>query len=86
MKILFAVLLLASTNAYSQKAPIQEIKRGKDLVINNQTYITHEGFIDVPEDYNLPTSRRLHIPFFIVKSLSDKPAEPIFWLQWRAWL
>lgn len=76
-----AVLLFATVNLYSQNTPIQEIKMGKDLVINNQTYATQEGFIDVPEDYDDPKSRRLQLPFFIVKSQSKNPAEPIFWLD-----
>jgi pimeloyl-ACP methyl ester carboxylesterase len=57
------------------------MKKGKDIIINNQNYTTLEGFIDVPENWVAPSERRLQLPVFIVKSTAKTPAEPIFWLD-----
>ena len=77
---LFLTLLIFNP-AFSQKVPIQEIKKGKDIIIKNQSYTTLEGFIDVPENWQTPNQQRLQLPFFIVKSNSKTPAEPIFWFN-----
>lgn len=78
--ILFLMVLIFNPS-FSQNAPIQNIKKGKDIVINNQTYTTLEGFIDVPENWEAPGQRRLQLPIFIVKSPAEKPVEPIFWFD-----
>ncbi|NOT94241.1 alpha/beta fold hydrolase [Ferruginibacter sp.] len=66
---------------FSQNASVQKIKRGKDITINNQTYTSLEGFIDVPENWTTHSERRIQLPVFIVRSATKTPAEPIFWLD-----
>lgn len=78
--VVFSSCVMPQNNPVQHK-PLQEIKAGKPILINNISYNTLVGFIDVPEDYNAETSRRLSIPFFIVKSPSQNPAEPVFWLD-----
>lgn len=73
--------LLNFSSAFSQNVTTQVLKKGKDIVINNQTHTTLEGFINVPENWQKPGLRRLQLPIFIVKALSETPAEPIFWFN-----
>lgn len=75
------IFLFGYTTSYCQKQTLEGIKAGKPLVINQLSYSTLEGFIDVPEDYKNPSSRRIQLPFFVVKSPAQKPAEPILWLD-----
>lgn len=77
---LFLTLLVFNT-AFSQNAPVEEFKKGKDIVINNQNYRTLEGFINVPENRENPNQRRLQLPVFIVKSPGKTPAAPVFWFD-----
>lgn len=81
LKMLLLVILLSINASCSQTLPIETVKNGKPIVIESQTYQTLEGFIDVPEDYQKANSRRLLIPFFIVKSPSKNPSAPIFWMD-----
>ena len=81
LKMLWLTILLTMNASCSQSLPVQTIKSGKPIVIDSQTYQTLEGFIDVPEDYQKANSRRLLIPFFVVKSPSKNPSIPIFWLD-----
>ena len=77
---LFLTLLLSNTY-YSQSNFIQEVRKGKDIIIGNQTYATLTGFIVVPEDYEKPASRKIQLPFFILKSPNKTPQDPVFWLD-----
>jgi pimeloyl-ACP methyl ester carboxylesterase len=81
LKMLWFIILLCMNASCSQNLPFETIKKGKPIVIDSQTYQTLEGFIDVPEDYQKANSRRLLIPFFVVKSPSKNPSTPIFWLD-----
>lgn len=74
-----AIFIFASARSWQLSA--DEMIKGKPIVIGGITYTTIEGTIDVPEDYTNPSGRRLQLPFFVVKSNSEKPAEPIFWLD-----
>jgi pimeloyl-ACP methyl ester carboxylesterase len=75
------ILFFLPTSLFSQKQLNPVLKAGKIILINQKSYATLNGFIDVPEDYSKPSSRRLQIPFYVVKSPSGSTSEPIFWLD-----
>lgn len=79
--VLSVFLLLNLNTSCSQQLPTEGIKNGLPITIDQQTYQTLEGYINVPEDRLQPNSRRLLIPFLVIKSSSKHPSHPIFWLD-----
>ena len=76
------VLLTLITNyACSQQSFDQSLKRAADVQIDSLTFIAYEGMIDVPENYESATSKRIQIPIFIIKSSGTNPGAPVFWLD-----
>ncbi len=76
----FLVLIMGTSIAQSGKFTVKELIRVEDYIINNHSYKTYNGFIEVPEDWGVPSSRKLQLPLLVIKSSSNEPAEPILWL------
>lgn len=75
------IMLFMSIIVLAQQKNKIGILTGKGIIIDNKNYSTLVGDIEVSEDYKNQNSRKIHLPIFIVKSSSNNPTEPIFWLD-----
>jgi len=73
--------MLVPFTAFSKKLIDAGLVPGKPLIIQNVSFHTLEGFIEVPENYNYPKSIKIKLPVYIVKSSNVNPSEPVFWLD-----
>lgn len=78
---LMAILFILPCCSLSQEKANGQPRKVKPILINSESFNTYEGYIDVPEDYEKPGSKRIQLPFYVVKSSSKTPLEPIFWLD-----
>lgn len=77
----FSVFILFTTQACSQKQIFKEEMIKDSIQVDGKFYKTVKGYIKVNEDYSDVNSKNIYIPYFIVKSSSKSPLEPIFWLD-----
>lgn len=77
---IIALILITHWEAISQNKNL-EVKQGKFRTVN-KTIITGEvGYLTVPENRESPQARSIKIKFVRLKSLSENPKEPVFYLE-----
>jgi len=81
LSTILAFLLSTVNISCAQDTNEPGFHQGEPITLNNTVFTTIEGFIEVPENYSIPNSRKILLPVFVIKSSSKKPAEPIFWLD-----
>lgn len=82
LKTIIVAALLVIIQACSSTIVYDAEKVTSDSIkINHKVYTTLKGFIQVNEDFSNPQSRRIFLPFYIIKSNAKNPSEPIFWLD-----
>nr|WP_315176571.1 alpha/beta fold hydrolase [uncultured Flavobacterium sp.] len=78
----FLAFLLSTVNiSCAQDTNESGLHKGEPITISNIVFTTIEGFVEVPENYSIPNSKKIKIPVFVIKSSSENPDEPIFWLD-----
>jgi len=77
----FLLMVPFTFTAGSQNVQKKGLKEGKPILIENISFKTIEGYIEVPEDYEKQNSTKIKLPVYIVKSPNKNPHEPIFWLD-----
>lgn len=81
IQFILSFLLMVPFSACSQNVQEKGLKEGKPILIENISFKTIEGYIEVPEDYEKQSSTKIKLPVYIVKSPNKNPQEPIFWLD-----
>lgn len=82
IKLTLALIGLIVNVSCSQKQSFdQPIKRTEDFLIQGLKYEAFAGFVDIPENYDDPKSKRIQLPVLIIKSPNKNPQEPIFWFD-----
>lgn len=79
--ILILLGIIANVACSQQHSFNQPLIPGEDLLIGGTKFETFEGFVDVPENYQIANSTRIQIPVLVVKSSNKNPQEPIFWFD-----
>lgn len=78
-KLIFLVLL--GNVSCSQQKMYEPLKKANPLLIGNNYFQTIVGFVEVPENYDDPKSKRIQLPVLIIKSTNINPLEPVFWFD-----
>ena len=78
--ILFFICLLITFKSFSQHILPDNFEKST-IKIDKVEYYIYKGTIPVRTDHSDSSSPIINLPVHIIKSLSENPAEPIYWME-----
>lgn len=81
LRVIIVSLIFFMNLSCAQEVSKSGLINGKPIIIGDKTFKTIEGTLEVPENYEIPNSRKIDIPIYVIKSSNKKSTEPIFWLD-----